>query len=346
MREIIQEVVKAVQHNCDVADARYAGEDPLCVYLMKMRDFFRWSEGVSLGEPVDRNALGDWIVSKETAWDELEEAEFQPEPIVIDGQEFNRFDNAAINKLLIPQGYIYSGGLGRQARPIYFLGELVKTETTANATIWVSGRELSRCVVAPPAMSQLGAIIIRSDSLKRYLASMVEEWSWKKGDNAMGEVVSHYNFETDFHGALNAMVDNEMENLILHEIGERIAEELIGEGWQEMIANLPTPLQEMKARAVRDNLADCTVTLPAFLTFKDRNSMNFYYANMTPIRKELFPSFCSAYENSLRFGDVEEMTRVINRGRQHWVSIGKQLVRSNQKGEAEAIRRCLESSGF
>ncbi|NKB63837.1 MAG: hypothetical protein GKR95_17550 [Gammaproteobacteria bacterium] len=340
----MQEIIDAVQRNCDVADARYAGDDTLCIYLMKMRDLFRWAVDVPLGQVADRKILGNWIVEKEALWDELEEQEFVP--IIINGQEFDPFDNDGINDILTEKGYVYSGGLGRRARPIYFLGKLVETEATENAKIWVSGTELARCITAPPAMSQGRSIYIRKDALKRYLGSMVEEWSWKKREGVMGEAVSHYDFDSDFYRALDEMVENEKENLILHEIGEQIAGELIGEGWQEMVASLEDPIQEMKARAVRDNLADCATTLPAFLTLKDQASIDFYYANMTALRKKLFPSFCSAYEDAHEQRDLKGMVNVINGGRRHWLSVGKKLVGSYERGEMEAIEHYLEHSDF
>ncbi|HSP01523.1 MAG TPA: hypothetical protein VLN90_08695, partial [Thioalkalivibrio sp.] len=38
----LSDLRQSVQRNCDIADARHAGNDTLCTYLLKMREFYRW----------------------------------------------------------------------------------------------------------------------------------------------------------------------------------------------------------------------------------------------------------------------------------------------------------------
>ena len=42
-------LVDAVQTNCDIADARHAADLPLCIYLLQMREFYRWEHGLTFG---------------------------------------------------------------------------------------------------------------------------------------------------------------------------------------------------------------------------------------------------------------------------------------------------------
>ena len=42
----------AVQHNCNIADARFARNHVMCIYLIKMREFYRWEHGVPLTAPL------------------------------------------------------------------------------------------------------------------------------------------------------------------------------------------------------------------------------------------------------------------------------------------------------
>ncbi len=342
-------VLQAVQHNCDVADALYAPDDPLCIYLLKMRELFRWESGIPLDRSIDRHSLGRWMTEKETFWDDLEDCDYRAIPL--GDRQIDRFDCNAINDLLNPIGLVYSGGLGRGSRPVFVVAKILRVEEASDLTIFLCEEELARCMTAPPAMSHHGKIYVRRDAFRRYLAGMVEEWGWKKLDNAMGQVVSHYAFDTEPHQALNRLVDSEIENLILHEIGERIAEDLIGEGWRTMVGNLDSPLQELKIRAVRDNLADCLSSLPAMLTFNDRASLDFYYANMTPLRRELFPSFCDAYHNAHSTGNYQPVSRVVAEGRVHWLKISKRLVADGGPGlptvpRKMAVTKCLESCAF
>ena len=341
----MQTLIEAVQRNCDIADANHAGDDSLCIYLLKMRDFYRWHESHPLNVPVDREVLGEWIIARESRWDDVEEQSY--ESLVIDGRAYDVFDNANINLALNSKGYVYSGGLGPRSRPMFFLAELVQHQSDSAANIMVSDRELARCIIAPPGLSQQGGIYIRKDALRRYLGAMVEDWGWKQRPGPMNELINHYQFLDDFDRAMGAMVENEMENVILHEIGEQIAGELIGEGWQVMLGNLDHPVKEFKARAIRDNLADCTATLPAFLTFDDHASIDFYYANMTPLRKKLFPSFCEAYEAARKKGgDYSRMKEVVKKGRLHWLKLGRRLVERDQQGDWDALGLQLENSAF
>ena len=67
----MQTLIEAVQRNCDIADANHAGDDSLCIYLLKMRDFYRWHESHPLNVPVDREVLGEWIIARESRWNDV-----------------------------------------------------------------------------------------------------------------------------------------------------------------------------------------------------------------------------------------------------------------------------------
>ena len=340
----IASLAQAVQRNCDIADACYAGNDSLCIYLLKMRDFYRWQASLPLNLAVDRAALGDWISAKEMSWDELEDEAF--EPLTISGRAFDVFDNDGINRVLNPYGYVYSGGLGLGSRPIFFLGKLTHQDYSGSLKIQVSGEELARCMVAPPGMSLFDTIYIRQDALSRYIGSMVEDWGFKPREGAMSALIDHYRFADDYDHAMQAMVEHELENVILHEIGEQIADEMIGEGWQSMLAALSHPVEEHKARVVRDHLADCSSTLPALLAFDDHASLHFYYANMSPLRQSLFPSFCREYKLCQDKGDFSTMKNVINEARGHWLAVSRSLIAQSKKGTSDSLRDCLERSAF
>lgn len=34
----------AVQYNCHISDARHGADYSLCIYLMKMREYYRWEQ--------------------------------------------------------------------------------------------------------------------------------------------------------------------------------------------------------------------------------------------------------------------------------------------------------------
>ena len=347
----LSRLVETVQHNCDIADARFAGEDTLCIYLLKMREYYRWRIGASLNEPLANDLLGNWIQKMEMRWDDMESQDYLP--LKLGDQSFDRFDNRRINEIINPLGFVYSGGLGRRSQPVFFLGQLENVETTANCTVLISDRELARNIAAPPGMSHDGFIYVRRDALRRYLATQIEEWKLSRRDDATMNVMAHYGFDQTPDNALETLLNCEQENLILHEIGERVAEELIGDGWRNVIKNTKNPIHELKLRAIRDNLADCVTSLPAFLSFCDQISLDFYYANMTPLRREMFPSFCAAYHLAKSYGDFRKLTNVVVQGRKHWLKMSRELVSLREQDfqrttdtDVEYVDRFLERCVF
>ena len=111
-----------VQHNCNIVDAKYAANFSLCTYLMKMREYCRWDKGYAYHEALSKEEVGEWVSERESLWDGLEQKTFTP--IDIDGEKFDPFDTDIINKVLLPKGLVYSGGLGAGAVPHFFLAKL------------------------------------------------------------------------------------------------------------------------------------------------------------------------------------------------------------------------------
>jgi len=318
---------KLVQHNCDIADARHAGEDTLCIYLLKLKGYFSWYHAEPIGAPTEKEVLGRWVSERENYWMEIEDQSYRP--LELAQQQFDPYDTRAINALLRPRGLVYSAGTGTLGKPIFFLGELEETEEQMDYTLMVSGREHARTLTAPPAMSRSGEIYVRKDAFRRYLFSMYEEWQWQKQQNAMARVVGHYRFDKDIQDALDRMVEHETENLVLHELGEIIAGNLIGDGWSDMLSRLEHPLHELKARAIRDNLADCLSTLPACLEFDDEPALDFYYSNMSPLRKQLFPAICEILGSPGKVRRKKELSKLLVRGQQHWLRCSRTLLGSD-----------------
>ena len=46
-------LIETVQHNCHLSDAHHARDYSLCIYLLKMREFYRWEETL----PFDDNSF-------------------------------------------------------------------------------------------------------------------------------------------------------------------------------------------------------------------------------------------------------------------------------------------------
>lgn len=330
-----------VQRNCHISDARFAGQHTLCVFLLKMREYFRWEQGLPFSRALPRQAIGDWLVTRERLWEQVEEQAFSP--LAIDDRSLDPFDSEGINRLLVPEGLVYSGGYGQWCKPHFFLGRLETRQQRHGYHVLVSGAELARDLVAPPAMSQGKTIFVRRESLRRMLWERVEEWRWQgrgDADPPAAGATAEYDFDDDLETALERMTDNELEATILHEVGEGMAGEVLGEDWREMIVHLPRSRAELLARAVRDHLADGLSTLPALLARDNRASLHFYFANLKGMRRQLAPRLIEAYRDWAEHGRVEPLAKAVEASAPHWRAAGLALLedyRRDPEGCAERI---------
>jgi hypothetical protein len=320
----LQALQAGVQHNCHISDARYASDLALCVYLLKMREYYRWEMGYSYGTALSRADIGDWLSRREQLWESLEDKDFVP--LEIDGRSYDPFDSESINGALAGHGLIYSAGYGAKSKPHFYLARLESDLSRENFRIYVSAEEYARDLSAPPAMSHRGEIFIRRESLRRMLWERLEEWRWNQPDNAMGRALQCYDFEADTERALEQMTETEIQTLVLHEIGEVRAGEILGESWREMIAALPRSRLELMARAVRDHLADALSTLPTLLERAHPPSLHFYFANLSGMRKQTYPGILDAYRYWVEYGDTSRLLDQIGAGREHWLQVARELI--------------------
>lgn len=321
-----------VQINCHISDARFASDYTLCVYLLKMREFFRWEQNIAYGETLSSETVGNWLTDREQLWENLENAPFAD--LEFAGQRFDPFDSDAINQAIADHGLTYSGGYGNQSKPVFFLAEAEQTIKQNGYTIHVAGREMARDLTAPPAMSLDHTIYIRRESLRRMLWERLEEWRWNKPDNAMGRAIAYYNFDEDLSGSLEQMTNNEVDILVLHEIGEIQAGELLGNNWQKMLHGLPRSRAEMMARAVRDHLADALSTLPTLLERMHPPSLHFYFANLNGLRKVIYPALFEAYNLWVTTGQTGALKAQVDSGKQHWLQVARNILGLYEKSEA------------
>ena len=318
----IKTLANAVQFNCDLSDRESATDYSICIYLIRMREYYRWSHGIAMNESLDQSALMDWISDTEARWEEIAVDDFQA--LQYQGVRYQPFDSKALNRVLHSQGYTYAAGYGRFGKPVFMLAELETLEPGEQYSLTVAGRELARELSAPPAVMQFGEILIRTESVTRLIWDMLEEWQWNKPDNAMAQVVKYYDFEGDAMQALEHASTDQAEVLILHEIGEMIAEELLAPCWNDMLRDEGRH-RHLFARAVRDSLADCLSTLPGLLVEDNTPGIHFYFASLTPMRKSMFPTLAKAYRQWQSSGSIGGIKSAINCGQAHWLNIANRL---------------------
>lgn len=340
----IGQIANTVQKNCHISDAQHAGDLTLCTYLLKMREFYRWENDIPLTRQLAKEDVGQWLQERERMWERLEANGF--ETIPLEHVSPDPFDTDSINRELVPQGYVYSGGYGRFCKPHFFLGNLVTKESRNGFTVYLSSCEYARDLEAPPAMLQGRTIFVRQESVRRYLWEKVEESRWTRHNDAMTRALACYPFSTDPELALDQMLANETESIVLHELGEGLAGETLGPDWERMLTTLSRSKAEIMARAVRDHLADSLTTLPALVETRNDASLHFYFGTFGGMRKHLFPDAVAAYQRWCADGNLDPLRALARQGQTRWRALAERMLelfhRDEQQAAAE-IGRLLDT---
>jgi hypothetical protein len=305
-----------VQFNCDISDARHAGNYTLCIYLLKMREFYRWLHALDFEREIDGEDITRWLREREDRWDAVIDEDYRP--LELSGAAYDPFDNAAINRELADSGLFYHGGIGQKGVDHFFLAERVEQRQEGGVTITIAGAEYARDLTAPPAMSTRDEIILRRESLKRMCWERYQEWAWNRFDNAMGTALACYDFDRSIADALEAMVDVEQHTVIRHELGEMAVTREFGSAWPEMMQRILGTRAELLARAARDHLADALSVLPWLAEQDNPAPVHFYFANLTALRRQILPMADQAYRQWLRGGNGAPLLDLAQAGAEHW----------------------------
>jgi len=335
-------LVRAVQRNCDIADARHAADHTLCIFLLKMREHFRWERGLPLTAVLPKEEVGNWLSGREALWEEVEDAQLTPLPLP--SGPHDPFETAAVNAELLPLGLLYGAGLGRGGRPTFFLAELAHEERREGFPVLVAGRELARDMAAPPAMLQGETITVRIDAIRREVWSKIEEWQWQHRDGPLDRAMALFDQAGDGgpEGLLERVTTAQVEAVTLHEVGEGIAGRTLGDGWEEMIISLGCGRPEISLRAVRDLLADSLSTLPHLVAAGSAAPIHLYFAHLRGMRRELAADWIAAYEGFHASGDLAPLAAAAEVGAIRWQEAADELLAAWHTGE-EAVTAATEA---
>ncbi|MFZ0255916.1 MAG: Sfum_1244 family protein [Gammaproteobacteria bacterium] len=336
MVENLEQLRTAVQRNCDVSDALFAGNYTLCIYLLKMREYFRWHQGYALTDALSGDAVGEWVEHREQLWESLACEDYGCLPLNADC--YDPFDNESINRALIPQGFVYSGGYGGFGKPHFFLGQLLSAEPRDDLMVYVSSCEYARDLTAPPAMIQGKQVFVRRESLRRSIWELIEEWQWTRHEGPMRRAVKDYAFERDPQAALERITDDQVTTVVFHEMGEAMVAQRFGEAWEQMLVTVAGSPAELIARAVRDHLADCLVTLPRLLDKGQAPPVHFYFAGLRGMRRQLFPEAVAAYEQWVSKRTLSPLQAVLRQGSERFGALSELMLELRQEDAAQLAR--------
>jgi len=329
-------LVEAVQANCHITDARHARNMTMCTYLLEMRELYRWELGAAPTATLPRADVGPWIARREASWAAFEEAEFRGLPL--DDGIVDPFDVATVNRSLVPCNLVYGAGIGRFGKPQFFLGSLAREEWRDGVRILIAQREYARDLAPAPAALRQDTIYVRIQSLRQALWERAEAWDRRRAHGALQRALDAHGFHSDPVRALESLVEAETETLILHELGEHAAGVSLSPAWERMLDGFVERRAELVARAVRDHLADCTVTLPALVARGATVSIHLWVAGLDGLRAELFPRARSAYDCWRRGDGGRALVAAAADGAMHWQSVCDTALALAGRGGSDAER--------
>jgi hypothetical protein len=341
-----------IQHNCNISDARGSRMYSLCTLFLRLRSYYKWEKGLAPWNEPEPHELIEWIDAKETSWQELEDQEFLP--LKIGGRTFDPFHAEPVNRYLPENSMLYGAGYGRSLKPVFFLAEKLHEKIIDGCSTFILGRELTRELAAPFAMLQDGVIYIRREPFRFYLWDQINDIR-PSGKCSLRYALQCYalidkNDRPDRHGLMvgfDAIVDQEMDVFIYHEIGEMREDSLDRELFRRIVVAFAGTPVELFARAVKDVLAD---THPAgmlchIIRQGKKSSLGFYVTFLDGLRKLLSPEITDAFPAFTAHSDwavVERARQECRRRNRERAERLAAICRHLDERPLESIRRKLE----
>ena len=302
----VNDIARQVLHNCNISDANNAGMYSICGLALRLRDLYKWEQGLPPWEERDSSEVLEWIEAKENQWDECIDNAFAN--ISINGKTFDPFDTTGINAVLEPQNFFYGAGYARSLKPTFFLATIEEKSKINETTVYTLDRELARDLLTIPALSQDDYVVLRQDSARLYLWDHIF-YIKKSSRPALNFALESCGIKDHqpkaLRGRLAGILAAQKETYIYHEIGEIHDAVFDRELWREIIAAFPFSPVEYLARAVKDLLADTNEygTLQHIVRQRNTASLAFYVAFLDGLPKEFFPELPASFQEFAQTGD-------------------------------------------
>jgi hypothetical protein len=325
----LQELVRAVQANAHIADARHAADLPLCIFLLQMREYYRWEHGLGFDAAIDRMSLGRWLAEREHRWKDLESEAYMPLPWA--GRHFDPLDADTLNAELLPHGWAYVAAWDGAQRPLFALAALQREESSDGATpaLLECGDELARSLLAPPA-ALVGArtIVLRREALARWLWERVEIVAQRPVHGPWHTLVEAFGLHDArrFAAAKAELIEALMPMLEWHERGEHRVALRLEPGWAALRLALRQRPVDAKVRAVRDLLADLETTLPTLLEHRSTMALHGWFALLDGWRERFCPALQPAYAAWCEGDEGRALRQVARDGVRHFGALADELL--------------------
>ncbi|MGI9537214.1 MAG: Sfum_1244 family protein [Desulfocapsaceae bacterium] len=309
-----EQLIKQIQYNCDVSDARDHGIYSMCSLVLKLRNLYKWEIGGKPWSEPESSELLDWIEAREQYWQGLSDREFRP--INVDGRPCAPDDVDSVNGgSASGQPFFYGAGHGRSMKAIFFLAEVRERLMVEDCPVVLLGREHAREMASPFAMVQEGQVVIRTDPLLFFLYDHIQELR-SSCRSSLRFFLTSYGLLNDgvldqqrLVDVLDEMASKELDLFIYHEIGELLENTLNSATLQQMIGRFPGSVIEFVCRAIRDVLADTHPrgVLSHILIEKKPSTLGLYVSFVDGLRQELFPELGAAWKDFLEHKNWDDL---------------------------------------
>ena len=300
----------AVRHNCNVSDARDNGIYSICTLVLKLRNLYKWENGLEPWQEPDSPVLLDWIAAKEDFWEDMHGKTFQPLPIK--SLKVDPFQLPEINAHLSPDGLAYGAGYGRSMKAVFFIAQILENRVLEGCPVLILGKEKARELSSPFAMLQDGTIYIRKEPLRFFFWDQIQEIN-PSCRIAMQQALACYDLVSagcpldreKLIDIFDAIVEGEIDIFVYHEIGESQENQLTSETLKKIVGAFPATPLELLARAVKDILADTHAKgiLSHIIVHEKKSSLGFYISFLDGMRKLLCPEINEASKHFWKNGD-------------------------------------------
>lgn len=327
-----------------MSDARFWGFYSICGLLMRLRELYRFESGMGPGEKMEQPLVSEWIGRREALWEEMQGMELFP--LTINGKEFDSFNSAGINELLIPEGILYGAGYGIYMKPVFFLTELDGVEAADGCKIYLSGREHARDLSIHPAMLQGKTIFARKYVAEVLINEKFDEFRASKTRGLLWRAFSAYGLNRgSSRKKVGEVAESELRSYIHHELGEAHESRRLGPLWGEMLLKAHDRRTSTYLRALKDMLADTTDRgmLKHIIENRKTGSIAFYISFMSGPLRPLARMIRDAYEAFVSDGRWEALESARKECYARARSMSTALLEANESVEdARGLRKEIE----
>ncbi len=299
----LDSLIRQVQRNCDISDARHAGVFSVCGLALRLRDLYRWEHGLEPWEEGEPGEVLEWIGGRETRWEVLADVGYGA--LMVQGRGFDPFDTDGINALLGPHGLLYGAGYARGLKPTYFLARIDGRRRLDGVALYYLGRELARDLQTLPALSQGRTILLRRETARMVLWDLIT-YATPSARRALAVALDACGVSDHRPAGIRPHLSRLLavqESIHLHhELGEMHETGFDRGVWQQMVAAFSGSRVEILARRVKDLLADTSPlgTLRALCRARDIAGLALLIASADGLAKAFLPEVFACFDGVVR----------------------------------------------